>query len=172
MQPYLNLLVVDNEFNGMIDSRGYEGTSKSSIAPLLALEGAIKKQEGAGIKWSYDSYRHRDIGWVLKEKPYHALLVANNSGMALKTLSQITPSEVIIGYVCTTGIEGLTEQYEELKVNSSAHTNPEDFKKLGVQLIKRKPLKHMDDLATAELEEKFHSFLDQAHILETEKGDI
>jgi len=113
-----------------------------SDIPIQALEEAIKEQKEKGIEWYWESCSQREAATILAKKGHGAVLIDSDGGKGLRTLEEIkkVSGDTPIGYVAANTAGSLIRDYDELfSRNSSPHTDPRNFDRMGVNYIPKPP---------------------------------
>ena len=120
-----------------------------------ALDCALEKLKKENINWSHHVCNQSNAVDLLTNARFDAILLDNDFGEGIRTLSQILAKKIPIGYISAYDLGGLIMQYN----NITRDVEPTDFEKIGITLI-QKPGKNISrDIPIGSLRQEIYLFL-------------
>lgn len=144
----LKLLVVDEDFD------------KYDTEP--AIHDAFERLEKEQINWSYNLCCQQRDALQRSKASYDALLIDNDFGRGIITLAEMLPLEKPTAYITAYDLSGLMMQHSDLIKRAgrgAALVNPEEFRSLGVTLIRKKGKHVGKNVTQQDMNEQIYEFL-------------
>lgn len=129
-----------------------------------ALDSSIERLNQEGFNWAYELCRQHSQAVQYPKDKFDALLIDNDFGQGLVTLTRLKPLEKPVAYVSAYDMNGLIMYHDLYMRRIDICVNPQKFDKLGIRLIRKRGRNVGVDVSPEDTQKALCDFLREAAI--------